>query len=50
MGNLTTMLPWPVNQFDHFSESLGHLAILAVGMVVIYKKQENRNKKETGSS
>lgn len=50
IGNLTTMLPWPVNQFDHFSESLGHLAVLAVGMVVIYKEQENRNKKETGSS
>lgn len=38
IGNLTTLLPWPFSQFDNFTESLGHLTILAIGLSVVNKE------------
>ena len=33
--NLTTLLPWPLNQIDNGSESLGHLLVLALGLILL---------------
>ena len=35
IGNLTTLLPWPLNQIDHGSESAGHLLVLALGLILL---------------
>ena len=42
IGNLTTLLPWPLNQIDNGSESLGHLLVLALGLILL------REMKRTG--
>ena len=33
VGNLLTLLPWPVNQLDHGTESFGHALVLMLGMI-----------------
>ena len=35
VGNLLTLLPWPVNQLDHGTESFGHALVLALGMILL---------------
>ena len=35
VGNLFTLLPWPLNQIDHGTESAGHLLVLALGLVLL---------------
>ena len=35
VGNLSTLLPWPLNQMDHGTESAGHLLILVLGLVLL---------------
>lgn len=35
IGNVVAMLPWPVNQLDHGSESFGHALVLVLGMVLL---------------
>ena len=32
VGNLAALLPWPVNQLDHGTESLGHALVLMLGL------------------
>lgn len=40
VGNLLTLLPWPVNQLDHGTESFGHALILILGLFLL--KEMNR--------
>ena len=35
VGNLFTLLPWPVNQLDHGTESFGHALVLTLGMILL---------------
>ena len=35
VGNLLTLLPWPVNQLDHGTESFGHALVLMLGMILL---------------
>ena len=35
IGNLFTLLPWPLNQIDIGSESSGHLLVLILGMILL---------------
>ncbi len=40
VGNLLALLPWPLNQLDHGTESFGHALVLLLGMVLL--KEMNR--------
>jgi len=35
VGNLFLLLPWPVDQLDHGTESLGHALVLLLGLVLL---------------
>ena len=35
VGNLFTLLPWPLNQIDHGTESAGHLLVLVLGLILL---------------
>lgn len=35
IGNLLTLLPWPLNQLDHGTESFGHALVLALGLILL---------------
>lgn len=41
IGNLMTLLPWPLNQLDVGSESAGHALVLVLGLVLL--KEMNKN-------
>lgn len=38
VGNLFTLLPWPLDQIDHGTESAGHLLVLVLGLVLLREK------------
>jgi hypothetical protein len=35
VGNFFTLLPWPLNQLDHGSESFGHALVLILGLILL---------------
>ena len=35
VGNLLALLPWPVSQLDHGTESFGHALVLMLGMILL---------------
>jgi hypothetical protein len=35
VGNLLALFPWPVNQFDHGTESFGHALVLILGLILL---------------
>lgn len=35
VGNLVALLPWPVNQLDHGTESFGHALVLMLGLILL---------------
>ena len=43
IGNLMTLMPWPINQLDIGSESSGHALVLVLGLVLIKKIGSNQN-------
>ena len=47
VGNLFTLLPWPLDQIDHGTESAGHLLVLALGLVLLREKAKCGECKET---
>ncbi len=47
--NLLALLPWPLNQLDHGTESTGHLLVLALGLVLLREMTENGELKEAKS-
>ncbi len=41
VGNLLALLPWPLNQLDHGTESFGHALVLVLGLILL---EETRRK------
>ena len=35
VGNLLSLLPWPLNQLDHGTESFGHALVLFLGLILL---------------
>ncbi len=35
VGNLFGLMPWPINQLDHGSESFGHALVLLLGLILL---------------
>lgn len=35
IGNLLALLPWPINQLDHGTESFGHALVLMLGLILL---------------
>ncbi len=42
VGNLFTLLPWPLNQIDHGTESAGHLLVLVLGLILLREMVKNK--------
>ena len=42
VGNLFTLLPWPLNQIDHGTESSGHLLVLVLGLILLREMVKNK--------
>lgn len=40
VGNLAALLPWPVNQLDHGTESFGHALVLMLGLVLLKEMEK----------
>lgn len=41
VGNLLTLLPWPINQLDHGTESFGHALVLVLGLVLLRELEKS---------
>ena len=41
VGNLLALLPWPLNQLDHGTESFGHALVLILGLILL--KEMNKS-------
>lgn len=50
IGNLMTLLPWPLNQIDVGTESTGHALVLVLGLILLKKmsKSEIQEKNNGG--
>lgn len=48
IGNLFTLLPWPLNQLDHGTESFGHALILMLGLLLLRRMRETGESLEDG--
>jgi hypothetical protein len=35
IGNIFSLLPWPINQLDHGTESFGHALVLMLGLILL---------------
>ena len=42
VGNLLSLLPWPINQLDHGTESFGHALVLLLGLILLKEMQRNK--------
>lgn len=40
VGNLLALLPWPLNQLDHGTESFGHALVLILGLILLKEVRE----------
>lgn len=40
-GNLVALLPWPLNQLDHGTESAGHALVLVLGLVLMRAMEQS---------
>ena len=47
VGNLFTLLPWPLDQIDHGTESAGHLLVMVLGLVLLREMAKSGECKET---
>lgn len=45
IGNLLALLPWPLNQLDHGTESFGHALVLILGLILL-KEMHNTGELE----
>lgn len=41
VGNLFTLLPWPLDQLDHGTESAGHLLVLVLGLILLREMEKS---------
>lgn len=48
VGNLLALLPWPLNQLDHGTESFGHALVLFLGLILL--KELDRTGELAGKS
>ena len=46
IGNLMTLLPWPLNQLDHGTESFGHALVLILGLVLLREMDHSGDQKQ----
>ena len=46
VGNLFTLLPWPLDQIDHGTESAGHLLVLALGLILLREMEKSRENRD----
>ena len=46
VGNIFTLLPWPLNQIDHGTESTGHALVLVLGLLLLGAMERNGELKE----
>lgn len=49
VGNLLTLLPWPLNQLDHGTESFGHALVLLLGLILLRGMQQKDELGRTGA-
>ena len=42
VGNLVGLLPWPINQLDHGTESFGHALVLLLGLILLREMVKNK--------
>ena len=47
VGNLFTLLPWPLNQLDHGSESFDHALVLILGLILAREMRKAGELKNT---
>jgi len=47
VGNLFTLLPWPLNQLDHGTESFGHALVLLLGLILLREMSKAGELKNT---
>ena len=40
VGNLLSLLPWPLNQLDHGTESFGHALVLMLGLILLKEMRQ----------
>ena len=40
IGNLVALLPWPIDQLDHGTESFGHALVLILGLILLKEMAE----------
>ena len=45
LGNLLALLPWPLNQLDHGTESFGHALVLILGLILLKRTSMMRNRR-----
>ena len=43
VGNLMALLPWPLNQLDHGTESFGHVLVLVLGLILLKHMRRSRS-------
>lgn len=43
VGNLMALLPWPLNQLDHGTESFGHALVLVLGLILLKHMRRSRS-------
>ena len=41
IGNLLALLPWPINQLDHGTESFGHALVLMLGLLLLKEMERS---------
>ena len=47
VGNLLALLPWPLNQLDHGTESFGHALVLVLGLILLKEMKRSDELKQT---
>ncbi|MBQ1466553.1 MAG: hypothetical protein IIZ17_07760, partial [Eubacteriaceae bacterium] len=50
VGNLMTLLPWPLNQLDHGTESFGHALVLILGLILLKEMTKEEELREEALS
>lgn len=50
VGNLLALLPWPVNQLDHGTESFGHALVLILGLILLREMSKTGELKDAEAS
>jgi hypothetical protein len=49
IGNLLALLPWPINQLDHGTESFGHALVLLLGLILLKEMERSGELADRGA-